>query len=779
MRNLLHVSGLTLCLWFQLGSAAWSGPPSRYMPEGSGVVNGQSSVVVLPRRYDSVSDSSDYLDPAGLEVHLTNVDDPDEELAFPAGSWFQPPHGRYRVWLQGGWRMTPFSADLRYSGQAAEEYITFGLPVGEAGRVTLPAAVDADSNLDLHLLYAGSYLEEGLTRWEVSPRRPTTEMEAGVLLPAGNAVGLLWNRKSHTYVALSRPFKVRAGVTVEAPLAKPGAGADLVVQVERRLVADKAADLAVQLVLKQAGAEREPDLAVFTADKVYAFWYGLEPGPAELTGESERDFLEPRQIDLLAGKIERVAAELKARPALEVQLDLPVALRHEKLALEVRRSATGEILEHRSLEELAPPLAPPLAPQYRFERLPPAPLEVELQTGAGSFSRQVDLSSGEDGFLLLKPELITVSGTVYHGDEGHRATLTFANAARTIEARSGDDGRYEAVFLDPVQTVSIALDGVESAPYFDFFRPAIAQSKELDFHLPDGDFRVNVLDAVTGEGIPRAAVEIRNTFFQERDRDEEGAPRRTSTDKNERAVFQTATADETGMARLPPLREGTLEIQASAKGYSAMREALKVQILDAGAEQVVEVKLEPAGETVSLRLRLPNGTPAAGAELLLVDSLGAGNRLFSARSDGQGLARVPLHQPGFLLIKHPATAFLVRDWRPSEEDGELEWVLSPAADRPLRVMVKNASGEGVVARADLVLWVDGRRLSGAALAWLAGSIPTADSSGVWIGRNLPRAAMNILAWNPRMPAAGAGPPDSEAMAVAYPWADVVEIRAAE
>ncbi len=558
---------------------------------------------------------------------------------------------------------------------------------------------------------------------------------------------------------------------MEIPLEKPGAGAGLIAQLDRHFVADKAADLAAQLVLKQEGAERAPDLAVFTADRLYAFWYGLAPGPAELTGESEQDYLEPRQIQLLAGKIEHVTAELKARPALEVQLDLPVALRHETLALEVRRLATGEILDHRSVETLVP--------QYRFERLPPAPLEVELQTGAGLFSRQVDLSTGGDGFLLLKPELITLSGTVYHGDEGHRATLTFANAARTIEARSGDDGRYEAVFLEPVQTVSIALDGVEGAPYFDFFRPAIAQSKELDFHLPDGDFRVNVVDAGTGKGIPRAAVEIRNTFFQERGRDEEGAPRRTSTEKNERAVFQTVAADETGMARLPSLREGTLEIRASAKGYSAMREAVKVQILDAGAEQVVEVKLDPVGETVSLRLLLPNGTPAVGAELLLVDSLATGNGLFSARSDGQGLAMVPLHQPGFLLIKHPATAFLVRDWRPSKEEGELEWRLPPAADRPLRVFVKNASGEGAAARAELVLWVDGRRLSGAALAWLAGSSPMADSSGVWIGRNLPRAATSILAWNPRMPAAEAGPPDSEAMAVAYPWADVVEVRAAE
>ncbi len=133
MRNLLHAFGFTLCLWSQLGSVAWSEPPSRYMPEGSGVINGQASVVVLPRRHDSLSDASDYLDPAGLEVHLARADDPDVELAYPAGSWFQPPPGRYRVWLQGGWRMTPFAGLMSYSGQATKGYMAVGMSVGEAG----------------------------------------------------------------------------------------------------------------------------------------------------------------------------------------------------------------------------------------------------------------------------------------------------------------------------------------------------------------------------------------------------------------------------------------------------------------------------------------------------------------------------------------------------------------------------------------------------------------------------------------------------------------------
>lgn len=763
MRNLCR--GSCLALIFLLGGAVWSEPPGTYMPKGSGVVNGKASIVVLPRRFDPVSDSSDYLDPAGLEVHLVRADNPDVELAYPAASWFQPPPGRYRIWLQGGWRITPFSALMLYSGQATSGYMAVGMPVGEAGRVRLPPWVPDDSDLVLHLLYAGEYSEEGFARWELAPRRAATKVGEGVLMPEGKAVGLLWSRKSRAYVALSQPFEVKRGAVVEVPLERPGTSASLVAEVERRHTLDRAADLPVRLAVKRPGAERGPDLAVFTADKAYAVWYHLDPGTAELTGESETDVLGPSSVELAAGRIEHVAAQLKARPALDVQLDLPLSMRHEDLTLELRQVATGEVLSRRAIKARDSEL--------RFERLPPALLEVELQTGLGAVSRQADLTSGEDGFLLLKPELITVSGTVYLGKEGHPATLTFAGAGRTRELRTGEDGRYEAVFLEPVQTVTVALEGVDGTPYFDFFRPALSRSKDLDFHLPAGVFRVSIVDDVTGKGIAGAAVDIRNSFWQERGRDEEESPGRKATDKNERAVFQSARADETGIARLPPLREGALEVRASAQGYRPQRDALKVQILDQDAEQTFEVRLEPVRDLVELRLRLPTGEPAVGAEVMLLDSLEAGQRLFSGRSDEGGIVRIPRQPAGLLLIRHPATAFLVRDWHAEEE--KAEWRLPPASDRPLRVSVRSESGEGGIAAAELMLWVAGYRISGPVLGWLAGAGPMADSNGIWIGRNLPRTAVGVLARSSRL--TGEEESDSAKVVVEYPWADVVEVRA--
>jgi hypothetical protein len=197
-------------------------------------------------------------------------------------------------------------------------------------------------------------------------------------------------------------------------------------------------------------------------------------------------------------------------------------------------------------------------------------------------------------------------------------------------------------------------------------------------------------------------------------------------------------------------------------------------------DQTFEVLLEPVGATVPLRLWLPGGAPAAGAEVMLVDSLATGRSLFAGRTDGEGVVRLPREPAGIALARHPAAAFLVREWQPQEGQEEPAWDLPPAAERPLAIQVKDASGENAAPDAELALWVAGRRLSGGVLVWLTGAPPLADASGSWTGAHLPRGPVSILAWErPRRAQVGVGNLDAQATAVAYPWPDPVEVRALE
>lgn len=719
-----------------------------------------------------------YDDPAGLEAHLTPPDDPDVELVYPCGVWSEVPSGKYLFWIEGGWRMSPHAGFFGHDGQSQ----TIGDRLGPAGRVALPPreVEQASGDLVLELLQADTPREGKSLWWEIVRRKPVREVGEGLLMPAGRVVGALLDRKKRRFVALSRPFEVASGRTVEVPLQRPAGRAYLMVRLQRdRYVRAKTiADLGAALALQQGDGERPPDVTIETSEHVHGIWYDLSPGRGELRAEANGTFLVPRQLDLAPGRIERVTGDLDPGPALTVEVDLPAAVRDGPLALEVRRLPGGEVRAKKRINH-----------RQTFEGLPPALLEVELQTRLGPFAREVDLRSGKDGYVLLKPELVTLQGTVYRGDEGHPATLTFSTAGGVeVEATADEEGAYEAVLLEPPRSVSIELAGVRQEPYFEVFWTPIDPAREKDFHLSDAAFAVKVLDALTRQGIAGASVMIRNVYTPEEPAGDVGGnpgpggppARAARPGKREQVIAQQASTDEKGVASLPPLRPGSLELRAAAEGYLAMRRPVQAQVLDGKTDQVFEVLLEPLGATARLRLLLPDGAPAAGAEVSLVDSLAAGHGLYSGRANGDGLVELPREPAGVALVKHPGAAFLVRAWRPGEDEGEVMWDLPMAAGRPLTVQVQDASGREAAPNAELALWIAGHRLSGAALAWLTGSPPLADARGSWTGARLPRGPVAVLAWGRGVRSeAAAGSLDAQATAVGFPWPDPVEVRALE
>lgn len=658
--------------------------------------------------------------------------------------------------------MSPYSSRLAYSGGKFEGRGMVGvLRVVDAGRVALGPDPEPASGLVLHLWRAEPHLEGDLPREELWRRRPVSEVGAGLVMPEGAVIGALRDPDGRRFIAVSRPVEVTAGDTVELPLAPPVDGADVVVELTRAERARSVTEYDVEATLIVAGEERPPDVRVPSAGNLLAVWYGVPAGAAGLRAGSPREALPVHHLDLTAGTVEHVAAELRPRPELAVELDLPRALDDEPdetATLALRSPPGGAVIARREL--------PPGSRFERFAAMPLGVVEVVLETAVGEYAVRVDLTSGDDGFVRLAPPLFVLAGTVYLADEGQPAELEFGTVdGETVRAQSDAGGVYEAVLAEPVRSVSIALADRGGAPYIDFFPRAIAETTELDFHLSDARWRARVTDAGSGEPIAGATVILRSQVAAG------GAAGREPS----KSVAQTAETDVEGLALLPPPRDGELEIRAAAEGYRRMAEPVVVEV-DATLDRTVDLVLEPAAPEVRLRLTLADGRPAAGAEVALVETLAAGRELAGARADRDGVARLPATS-GVVLARHPAAAFGVRRWEVSADDiEEVRWSLAAPAPRPLRLRVVDEETGEPVPRAEVALWVEGRRLSGPVLRWLSGSRPATGRDGGWVAVNLPPGEVAVLAWAHRLwEEAGRGGLDGLAVPVAYPWLEVVEI----
>lgn len=717
----------------------------------------------------------EYLDPAGFHVHMTPAHDPGEERVLAAGEPFVPPPGIWRIWLQGDGSITPYSHLISFSSQnRARRVGPSSAEVGPGGWVGLPPGVETEGDTELWILRAA----DDPLRFEMSRRRPAAEAADGVLMPAGSALAALWDRGSGQWLALSPLFDVPAGRAVAAPLRRPAAdAADLVVFAVRQPNDDRLALPAVEPTVLQAGGERRADLTLANAWGVYAVWYGLAPGPATLGGGSDRLYVEPQAVELAGGGVGRFEAALLRRPLLDVGLVLPREVREKPFEVAVRAMPGGEEMARVELDRRAG--------HHRFQAgLVAGPAEVVLETHLGTFRRRVELAAGEETHLGLEPELIEVWGVVRHGGEPHPATVAFRTVAGDeVEAAAGEDGAYRALALQALAWVEVRLDGVDQEPWADFLMPPLAAGRELDFDLSDAVIAVRVVDAASGAPIGGADVGVRSEYASPADGGGDGGDgglpgtTRRPLPGRGRALGRDHTAGGDGTVRLPPPRPGRLEIHASAEGYRPLAEPLVVEVPDPPQDREVEIALEPVGETLPLRLTLPDGSPAAGAEATRVDSAPPHRTLSTARADAAGVLEVPLEpRQGLLLLRHPGAGFGVLDWARRVDEGTAEWSFPPAAP-PLDVRILAPGGEAPARMAGIALWVDGRRLSDGLLHWLTGALPRA-RGGAWLARGLPAGPVRVLAWLPESDAeAATGALDPLAEDVGYPWPATVEIEA--
>lgn len=693
-------------------------------------------------------------DPHGFDVVLMPTDGR-TELRYPAGEWFLPPDGKYRVVVASQDRISPFPSVLAFARAPFEGHGLGSVhPVFPAGSIHVAAPRFAGADLELRALHTESHTWLGGLGPEMA-REARFENLGGARLtmPAGEVAVALLDRDADEYRAVGR-LVVSPGRQVDwAPTSPPKGRAALVV-VARRAEKEPlraAAEDDVQFFWSgPEGTALPADLRIGTNRKVFAFWFDLPSGDGRVAVSSARSWLEPRETTLRSEHVERLEIELRKNPSLGVRLEVPEGLDIDPRAVEV------EVLAASSGRRIVGRLEPGSL-EARFSAVPPEPLSVSARLPPWELRGRADLSDGGDGELVLRAESLVVFGTVSYGERAVPARIDIGTSQEGDELRieTDEEGNYRALLVEPKTYLFSVRLRDRDAPWV--VPIDVEASGRVDLRVPANAVEFRVSDRETGEPVPGAAVLLDN-------RGEDGL--KTS---------QRLATDREGRARAHPLRPGSLEFVVQASGYLASAPDSE-EIPDSEEEYELElaVELEPLGDEVPVHLELWDGRPAASAEVL-VPGPGVPPGWLS-RADDRGTVRVPEALAGSpLVIRHPSAGPSVRSV-PSEER---RLPLPPPDGERAMLRIVDAAGDPMP-WAVVVLYVDGVRLGPEATRWLTGAHPAANGDGLWSWNSVPKNRAEVLAVAPgshSVDLARLGTFDGDRRRLPAPSLGVLEIRA--
>lgn len=192
--------------------------------------------------------------------------------------------------------------------------MVIAIPVVSGGLVVLPATDGISPEAELRLLAVARAKPLRFLQYEMSRRSPIREARNGILMPEGRAVAAIWDPRSRSYLALSRPFDVTAQTMVSPTLRRPTTRCDIVVQIQRSRPQREIEAGPVSLTLYHGGKSSPPDVVAPATDRLYTIWYDVEPGDATLF-YSIPEFPAAKQLlKLAAGEIARVLTGSIALP---------------------------------------------------------------------------------------------------------------------------------------------------------------------------------------------------------------------------------------------------------------------------------------------------------------------------------------------------------------------------------------------------------------------------------------------------------------------------------
>lgn len=712
-----------------LASAATVGPPD----PGSGVIDGRVAAMFWPSR-GTGANGTEFLDAEGCRAHLVPATDLDVERTYPCGRWFRPAAGTFKAWLEGKDYISAFPTTFRYRDEPFTGRGFVGvIPVVPAGRVRLADDVPLPAGRSMRLIALD---ERRAGTWQRAFDR-RVHQRASVQLPAGNALAALVERNSGDAVALSRPFRVRAGEAMEVRPIPPANDADVLVAFTRPL-ASRQEPLSLALIVDDR--PRHPDVFLHAVDTVIGVWYGVAGRRARVAVSSEELFHEDVQLVLTPKRVTTFRGALRKRPDLKVTAIVPPGS-VTKMTATVHARDDAQPLRTVVFDE----------PSEILSALPAARLRVVLTVDGWEFEQEADLSDGLDGEAEFFLEPMVVSGRVSVAGDAVRANVAFQYGRTEVAAGTGEDGRYEVTLWQPglyVTQVRVAEGG--AAPFID---PTveITGSRSLDFELPGNRITAVVTDADSGRPVDDAEIIVSSRSRHET--------------FGEVTVGHRYTADDKGTFVLPPMKAGRVVITARASEYHEAKAELDV--LDTTKSEV-RLALRRLASAARLRVVLPGGLPAAAAEACIATPAGA--LKWRGAADADGALALPASDPAdILVVRHPRAASALR--RAAEAGETLH--LQPAAPVPLQVRSVTASGEARPAL--LTLWIDGVRVTDSAMAFATWSRSAlTNGTATWLGQNLPPRSLRVLATRRVMPPEiASGVYDAFANEIAYPWESAI------
>lgn len=665
----------------------------------------------------------------------------DEPSSHACGVPISVAEGRYSAWIETADRISAelLGLDLR-AGAGQQSFSSRLVPA-----VSVQIRADGvDPSLRVGLLHTTASFQRELS--------VTRAVGRPVLMPAGAVVAASFGRRGDV-VTISRPVAATAGSTVIVDITKQ-IGSALIGLLE---MSDEVfSPRAFTAVTLRDSAERPADLLLRRGGEFLAVWYLLGAGRAVVEIRSEELFVEAAETTIRDDSASTVRARIRRRPALTVTL----AASESEMSALADKEAVLRLVTHREQRTLAEERID--RDRYRFEHLPPEVVVAVIDIGGWKVSHRIDLTAGMDIDETIEIDAIEVSGRITYGGDPAAARIRIRGGDESTDTEADETGRYETLLWQTGRFVAeVWLRDEPAVPSFhDTFR-VDADTSTLDFRIPRTNYRVAVLDRETGKPIVRASVGFLNRW--------------NDPDVGARSHGRAVLTDESGIATLPPLHAGDVEVRVGASGY---RDAEVVRFVAAEGEPVrtppvIEVRLEAAGRGEQVQFVLPDGSAAAGAALMIVGDGVPSHPLFRGTTDANGAVAIPAGIEGsILLVRHPAAGTLVRRWTGRQAQDE-RWMLVPAAG-PLLVRVR-ASDETPVRFASIVLWVNGLPLSGPALIFLMDQAPQTDGEGIFTVRNLAPEPFRIVALRRGRQTAG------EALAplatlVPFPWPNAVVLR---